>query len=342
MNRPLTIAGGGLAGLSLGIALRSRGVPVRIVEAASYPRHRVCGEFISGIADAELDALGIRDLFASAQRHTSTAWFDGERPMWSRTLPSPAYGISRHFLDAALAGRFVALGGELRCGERFEGAGEGIVWAAGRPKQASDWLGLKAHFEGLALSADLEIHLKDGGYVGLTRVEDGRVNVCGLFRRREAAGGGHALIAATRDAGLVRLAARLGAARPVEGSLKGVSHFSLGWQRERDDGRVTLGDSAAMIPPFTGNGMTMAFQSALAATEPLVRWSEGGEWSDSAAEIRVAHRRLFARRLGWARFFQSVLLNRFGRKLAVMMLASGAIRFDTLYRKVRGHAIPQA
>ena len=29
MKRTLTIAGGGLAGLSLGIALRSRGVPVR-------------------------------------------------------------------------------------------------------------------------------------------------------------------------------------------------------------------------------------------------------------------------------------------------------------------------
>ena len=68
MRRALTIAGGGLAGLSLGIALRSRGVPVRVVEAGSYPRHRVCGEFISGIADAELDALGIRDLFTGAQR----------------------------------------------------------------------------------------------------------------------------------------------------------------------------------------------------------------------------------------------------------------------------------
>ena len=65
----LTIAGGGLAGLSLGIALRSRGVPVRVIEAASYPRHRVCGEFISAIADVELDAppdllhLDIYDLY---------------------------------------------------------------------------------------------------------------------------------------------------------------------------------------------------------------------------------------------------------------------------------------
>lgn len=336
MNRQLTIAGGGLAGLSLGIALRLRGVPVRLIEAASYPRHRVCGEFISGITDAELDALGIRDLFTHAQRHTTTAWFNGERPMWSRALPAPAYGLSRYFLDAALAERFTKLGGELRCGERFEGDGEGVVWAAGRTKQESEWLGLKAHFDDLALDADLEIHLNDGGYIGLTRVENGRVNVCGLFRRREAVSSGHALIAATRDAGLARLAGRLSDARPVEGSLKGVSHFSLGWQRERDDGRVSIGDSAAMIPPFTGNGMTMAFQSALAAAEPLARWSAGVvEWGDVSAEIRRAHRRLFARRLGWARLLQWLLLHRPGRKFAALLLSLGVVRFETLYRKVR-------
>ncbi len=336
MNRQITIAGGGLAGLSLGIALRLRGVQVRLIEAASYPRHRVCGEFISGIAETELDALGIRDLFANAKRHTTTSWFDGERPMWSRTLPAPAYGLSRYFLDAALAERFTKLGGELRCGERFEGDDEGIVWAAGRMKGESEWLGLKAHFDDLALEADLEIHLNDGGYIGLTRVENDRVNACGLFRRREAVSGGHALIAATRDAGLIRLAERLCDARPVEGSLKGVSHFSLGWQRERDNGRVTIGDSAAMIPPFTGNGMTMAFQSALAAVEPLVRWSAGViEWDEASVKIRFAHRRLFARRLGWARLLQSLLLHRLGRKFAAMLIALGVVRFETLYRKVR-------
>ena len=46
--KPVTIVGGGLAGLTLGIALRENSVPVHIYEAGTYPRHRVCGEFISG------------------------------------------------------------------------------------------------------------------------------------------------------------------------------------------------------------------------------------------------------------------------------------------------------
>ena len=46
MRRPVRIAGGGLAGLSLGVALARRGVEVEVQEALAYPRHRVCGEFV--------------------------------------------------------------------------------------------------------------------------------------------------------------------------------------------------------------------------------------------------------------------------------------------------------
>ena len=57
--KPITIVGGGLAGLTLGIGLRQRGVPVTIWEAGRYPRHRVCGEFISGNGQAVLDTAWI-------------------------------------------------------------------------------------------------------------------------------------------------------------------------------------------------------------------------------------------------------------------------------------------
>ena len=57
-HKPITIIGGGLAGLTLGIGLRQREVPVTIWEAGNYPRHRVCGEFISGNGQAVLERLG--------------------------------------------------------------------------------------------------------------------------------------------------------------------------------------------------------------------------------------------------------------------------------------------
>ena len=336
--KQLTIAGGGLAGLALGIALRRRSIPVQVIEAANYPRHRVCGEFISGIQMDELIALGIDDLFTLAAQHRETAWFDGSRLMLRVTLPEAAYGLSRHHLDAALAGRFVAMGGELHTSTRFtdDAAGEGTVLATGRPQQASPWLGLKAHFENLPLSADLEIHLCNIAYVGLTRVEHDRVNVSGLFRRTTSITGDQpALEQAVHDAGLSELAGRLSKGRMDTSSLKGVKRFQLGWQTHNDD-TVRIGDAAAMIPPFTGNGMTMALQGALSAVEPLSRWSRGElSWTSARQNIRRSQSRKFSKRLRWARTLQWLLLQPLGRRLCAVGINKKWVSFETLYRNLR-------
>ena len=75
----IEIAGGGLTGLSLGIALRERGVPVTLREASCYPRHRVCGEFINGVTEDTLRNLGIADIFHDALSHHSTRWWMGPK-----------------------------------------------------------------------------------------------------------------------------------------------------------------------------------------------------------------------------------------------------------------------
>ncbi|MEI9864945.1 MAG: hypothetical protein WDN00_10400 [Limisphaerales bacterium] len=103
--KPITIVGGGLAGLTLGIGLRQRNIPVTIHEMGSYPRHRVCGEFISGRGQATLTRLGLRELFdqAGAISAQSTAFFSATKSTPPRPLPSAAICLSRFTLDAVLA-----------------------------------------------------------------------------------------------------------------------------------------------------------------------------------------------------------------------------------------------
>jgi menaquinone-9 beta-reductase len=339
MNR-VTIAGGGLAGLSLGIALRSRDVPVRLVEASNYPRHRVCGEFISGVSDGELQSLGIAELFREAQRHRGTSWHEGDRELLRASLPDDARGLSRYRLDALLVERLAALGGEVVTGQRFSGSGEGVVLATGRPRRDSRWIGLKAHYEALDLATDLEIHMGRDAYVGLTRVENGRVNVCGLFRRKQPVAGADSreqmLPRALDDAAMPGAATRLRAASVDTASIKGVNQFFLGWQRRADEGEVRIGDTAAMIPPFTGNGMSMAFQSALIAVEPLVDWSKGSaNWRNTAVRIRDGQRKRFASRLRWSWLLHGLLLTRSSRRFCTWTVRRNLVSFDTLYRKVR-------
>lgn len=309
-GHPVTIIGGGLSGLILGIQLRRHDVPVILYESKSYPHHRVCGEFISGLPDGLLESLGIEDVFSDARRHRETGWFDPEGNVFHRlTLPQPALGLSRYQTDARLAQRFTRLGGELRH-QRFIGSREraGIVDATGRGEGHSGigkFLGLKCHFQGLDMEMDLEMHLGRGAYVGLSSVEAGAVNVCGLFPRLPVAsvgnGESHRLIAHLRAAGLNHLAQRLLRASPVAGSLCGTVHFVPG--RQRKSRRVmAIGDALQQIPPFTGHGMAMAIESAAFATHPLISCASGMlSWEEA---VRVIDRDLIRAcrlRLGVAR-----------------------------------------
>src|SRR5262249_37653299 len=108
--REIEIIGGGLAGLSLGLALRRADVPVTLYEAGTYPRHRVCGEFITGLGVSTIARLGLESFVRDALRHHDVAWHLGEDAPRIQKLPSPALGISRWALDARLAEAFVRSG----------------------------------------------------------------------------------------------------------------------------------------------------------------------------------------------------------------------------------------
>ena len=189
--KPITIVGGGLAGLTLGIGLRRQGIPVTVIEAGHYPRHRVCGEFISGRGQEVLARLGLRDALveAGAVPARTGAFFLDETASPVRPLPSPALCLSRFSMDALLARVFRDAGGELRENQRVpaDDSAGCVVRATGRRLEPSvngwRWFGLKMHARDVPLSADLEIHGTQNGYVGICRLRNGEVNVCGLFRR---------------------------------------------------------------------------------------------------------------------------------------------------------------
>ncbi len=339
MKKSITIVGGGLAGLATGIALRSRGVAVELHEAASYPRHRVCGEFISGLSRRTIDGLGIGAALSDCAQHRSTGWYLGGQQVLSTTLPAPALAISRYRLDLRLAEFFTDLGGVLHEHSRLDdSACEGQVWAAGRRvAKGSQWVGLKMHFHDLALAHGLEMHLGDGSYVGVTPVEDGRVNVCGLFRQLPSlkASGSQRMIETVRLAGMNQLHQRLVDATPDEASLSGVSAIRFGVQSSPTD-RCSLGDAQSMIPPFTGNGMTMALQSAELATPILCDYAGGGiSWQSAVDQIDEAQRLRFRRRLGWSRWLHPLLCSAQGQRGIGWLSRAGLLPFQQLYSALR-------
>jgi flavin-dependent dehydrogenase len=312
----IQIVGGGLAGLTLGIALRRRAIPVTIHEAGNYPRHRVCGEFISGRGQSSLARLDLNGLIESvgAIRANSAVFFTGTNSGRPHALPASAICLSRYKLDAALVAEFMRIGGTLISGERWreENFSEGVVRAAGRRAEIEQgterWFGLKIHARNVALAADLEMHLSRQGYVGICRLNDGEVNICGLFRRR--AGG----VAPADPRELLRgergspLRERLADAKFDDSSFCAVAGLSLAPQRAVTRPEVCVGDAITMIPPVTGNGMSMAFESAELAVAPLTAWSCGEiSWNETRTEIASACDEQFSRRLRWARGLQQLM-----------------------------------
>jgi flavin-dependent dehydrogenase len=295
MRLPVEIIGGGLAGLSLGLALRRQGVGVTVHEAGDYPRPRVCGEFITGLVPATIERLGLAEILAGARPHREVAWFRGERELLRHALPTTAWAISRFDLDARLAEAFQRAGGHLVTRSRVDPAPRpGRINATGRRRSAAPWVGLKLHVRGLKLTCGLELHLGRQGYVGLCGLPGGEVNVCGLFQRQEAPGDrASVLLAYLRGAGLDALAERVGRAERCAGSEAAVAGVDFGRVPEAP-GEISLGDAHCLLPPFFGNGMAAAFQMAEQAAGPLEAWSRGGAtWEGTCATVRAALRRRF-------------------------------------------------
>lgn len=332
--RPVEIVGGGLAGLSLGLALRRAGVPVTVREAGDYPRQRVCGEFITGLSPATVAWLGMKEILAGARPHREVAWIHRGRVVLRHDLPATAWAISRYELDARLAEAFRRAGGHLVTRIRADAtARPGRVNATGRRRTGEPWVGLKRHVRGLALVCGLELHLGRHAYVGLCALPGGEVNVCGLFRRQHGPGPGRAdaLAGHLRGAGLPELAGRLAAAETCAGSEAAVAGLAFGRGPDAP-GEIALGDAQCLLPPFFGNGMAAAFQMAQAALAPLERWARrDAEWDETCAAVRRDLRRRLRVRTTLGRALHAVLLSPVRQRWLGGLARAGCVPTRLLY-----------
>lgn len=187
------------------------------------------------------------------------------------------------------------------------------------------------------MTADLEMHMGTNGYAGLAGVEGGWTNVCGLFQiDRSLKATGPALLMAYLDAGGNRaLSNLLRGGEWREDSFSAVAGFELGRQAEVP-GLLALGDAESMIPPFTGNGMSMAFQSAELAMAPLVSWSAGElSWQDAMNRIRYRLRARFRRRMAVAGAVHPLLLRPAGRSLLQSLASARLLPLHPLLSLIR-------
>jgi len=87
-----------------------------------------------------------------------------------------------------------------------------------------------------------------------------------------------------------------------------VAGLAFGAVEDGDERQLQIGDAYALIPPFTGDGMAMAFEGAAAVINPIIGYISGEtSWNDASRQARRDLRKRFKRRLAAASGIHSFL-----------------------------------
>ncbi len=318
------ILGGGPAGAAAAIELAAAGRRVALLERTLHAHHKVCGDFLSGETLASLEALGLNPaaLGAVAIRRVRLTGGFGHP---SATLPFAAQSLTRRTLDDALLRRASAAGALVLRGHTAEALHRsGDLWRVGvggpsrtytlsarqiflatgkhdlrgLPRPAgtqSDLVGLKMYLRLLPeqmedLRDTIELILFRGGYGGLTLVERDMANLCFVIQR-----------SCLRDLGrdwpaiadvLMRkphVGARLAGAQPLLERPLAISPIPYGLllRQAIAEDLFAIGDQAAVIPSFTGDGLALALHSGrLAARASLASRSSHEFHAELYSQLR--------------------------------------------------------
>jgi menaquinone-9 beta-reductase len=340
------VIGGGPAGSMTALRLAESGRSVVLLERERAAHDKVCGEFLSHEAIGYLRQIGIeaRDLGAVAIDRVSLG--SGRRSV-EITLPFPALSLTRRRLDEAMLSLAMAKGCEvrrgaevetlrrdgeswwvgmrgeepLRAGTVFLASGKHDLrgWARGRGTQ-TELVGFKLHWrlaraQTSKLRGGMELFLFPGGYGGLSLVEGDAANLCLVVKRERLrkTGGWAELLREIRSFD-VRLGERLRGAEPTDARPLAISPIPYGYVAPGVDGLWRVGDQAAVIPSFTGDGMSIALHSGALAAQMFV------EGRSASAYVRTLRAQLKGgMRLATA--LSQAMVTRVGRSLAPSVMA---------------------
>jgi menaquinone-9 beta-reductase len=266
----VSIIGGAIAGSLAALSARRFTDQVTIWERSKLPRHKVCGEFLSGEIQPILQQAGVWNSLQAVEpaRLDRVTLVFGR---WQKTtmLPETAIGISRFALDQLLFSAALEQG--VTHQSQSGNITEHCVLAAGRSGQqtrGNRLFGFKAHHRGLANRA-VELYFFDGGYVGINSVENGLVNVCGLAREdllRQVNFRPEALFEKSAP-----LMARHRELTP-EWDWLHTGPLIYGAQTTRTEQAVyAAGDALRFVDPFTGSGQLAAAVSGWLAGESAAK-----------------------------------------------------------------------
>ena len=283
-----------------------------LLEKDRFPRHKVCGEFVSPESLALLDGLLGESTLDSHTIVDSARIFVDNKCLTLPVTPA-AQSIPRFELDArlfesarragAIARAETTIHQILQQQEAFRietSAGvftaKTLVNATGRWSKLRQfeiagqekWLGLKAHFSETSPPSSVDLYFFSGGYCGVTPVDDITVNACAMVR---------ADVARSLEEVFAKEPELWRRSRGWQSVIPTVTTSPLYFREPEteSDGMILVGDAAGFIDPFAGDGISLALQSGTLAAETLILFFRGKcSLEQARQQYQQAYRKRFA------------------------------------------------
>lgn len=335
------IIGGGLAGLSMAILLADRQYKVLVIEKESYPRHKVCGEYISMESKPFLQSLGvlIDDMQLPAINRLQVTDTRGNEV--NEPLPLGGFGISRYKLDAALAGLAEKAGATLLtktkaddiqytngqftvrtrdqvftarlvCGTWGKRSNLDVKlqrsFIQEKNKALNNFVGIKYHIRYPWPKDQIGLHNFTNGYCGISPIEDNKACLCYLTTAANLHDNGNDIKRMEQTILMKNpwLQQIFSDAEFLYDAPMAISQVSFQKKEQVVNHVLLLGDTAGMITPLCGNGMSMALHAAkMAAALTDLFLQDRINRADMEQTYMDTWKDIFSRRLTLGRMVQS-------------------------------------
>jgi flavin-dependent dehydrogenase len=351
------IIGGGLAGLTASIMLSGAGKKVLLIEKGSYPSHKVCGEYVSNEVLPFLKSLGFDPFHYGASNISRLRISTPSGHSIYTPLDLGAFGLSRYTFDHGLYELALKNNAEVLTKRKvtdviFDGgiftvktnSGESftaplVIGSYGKRdtldkqlkrdfiQEHTGYLGVKYHILTDYPVDEIGLDNFEGGYCGISRVEDSRYNLCYLYKRKRDAI--HKTIPDIQEHILSRnpvLKNIFSNSQFLFAKPEVINDFSFAPKSIVQDHILMCGDTAGLITPLCGNGMSMAIHAAKILCDLLLRSGalDGGITSDKRMQLETEYarrwRKNFGKRLFWGRTIQGLFGNSALSEVAIRSL----------------------
>ncbi|UPZ14729.1 NAD(P)/FAD-dependent oxidoreductase [Flavobacterium humidisoli] len=369
-NPDVLIIGGGLAGLASALHLSKKGLKVILIEKNTYPKHKVCGEYIS---NEILPYLFWLDLDIRKLRPTiiSNFEFTAQNGKTAKTkLPLGGFGISRYELDHFLLQKAVQNGCTIITDNvnhiSFENdiftvttseeilSSKIVLGAYGKRSnidqvlsrdfisKKSPWLAVKGHYKGSFDESLVALYNFQGGYCGVSKVENDVINICYLadfdtFKKYKNIEEYQksVLYKNKKLKGIFENSTSL-FEKPLT-----ISQISFDKKEPVENHILMIGDTAGLIHPMCGNGMAMAIHSAKIASELVLDFYYGKIESRSEFEKKYIKewKKHFSKRLFFGRILAKALTHKNLTYIMTTIAASIPALLSFIIKQTHGRPI---